>query len=77
MVLFLKTAMRIHVDAYLRTIVVLTGGKLTGIYFLQFTFFVTTYLHQGKKVSLLPPGDVNPGPVLSSWDCLRIVPIMQ
>jgi hypothetical protein len=37
-VLFLKTTMRIHLDAHIRTIVVLTGGKLTGIYFLQFTF---------------------------------------
>jgi hypothetical protein len=28
-------------------------------------YFVTTHLRQGKKVSLLPPGDVNLGPVLS------------
>jgi hypothetical protein len=28
-VLFFKTAMRIHLDAHIRTIVVLTGGKLT------------------------------------------------
>jgi hypothetical protein len=34
MILFLKTAVRIHLDAHIRTIVVLTGGKLTGIYFL-------------------------------------------
>jgi hypothetical protein len=33
-VLFSKTAVRIRVDAHIRTIVVLTGVKLTGIYFL-------------------------------------------
>jgi hypothetical protein len=37
-VLFLKTAERIRLDAHIRTIVVLTGGKLTKIYFLQFSF---------------------------------------
>jgi hypothetical protein len=37
-VLFSKTAVRIRLDANIRTIVVLTGGKLTEIYFLQFTF---------------------------------------
>jgi hypothetical protein len=34
MVLFLKTVVRICLDAHIRNIVVLTGGKLTGIYFL-------------------------------------------
>jgi hypothetical protein len=33
-VLFSKTVVRIRVDAHIRTIVVLTSGKLTGIYFL-------------------------------------------
>jgi hypothetical protein len=33
-VLFLKIAVKIYLDAYIRTIVVLTCGKLTGIYFL-------------------------------------------
>jgi hypothetical protein len=28
-------------------------------------FSVTTHLRQGKKVSILPPGDVNHGPVPS------------
>jgi hypothetical protein len=37
-VLFSKTAVRIRVDAHIMTIVVLTTDKLTGIYFLQFTF---------------------------------------
>jgi hypothetical protein len=27
---------RMHLNAHIRTIVVLTGGKLIGIYFLQF-----------------------------------------
>jgi hypothetical protein len=27
--------------------------------------FVMTHIGQGKKVSILPPGDVNPGPILS------------
>jgi hypothetical protein len=33
-VLYLKTTVRIRLDVHIRTIVVLTGGKLTGIYFL-------------------------------------------
>jgi hypothetical protein len=33
-VLFSKTAVRIRLDAHITTIVVLTGDKLTGIYFL-------------------------------------------
>jgi hypothetical protein len=33
-VLFSKTAVRIRLDAHIRTVVVSTGGKLTGIYFL-------------------------------------------
>jgi hypothetical protein len=37
-VLFSKTVVRICIDAHIRTIVVLTGGKLTAIYFLPFTF---------------------------------------
>jgi hypothetical protein len=34
MVLFLKTAVRIRLDAHIRTIVVLADVKLTGIYFM-------------------------------------------
>jgi hypothetical protein len=37
-VLFLKTTVGIRLDAHIRTIVVLTGGKLTGIYFLHLLF---------------------------------------
>jgi hypothetical protein len=36
---FLKTVVRIRLDASIRTIVVLTGGKLIGIYFLQLFFY--------------------------------------
>jgi hypothetical protein len=45
-----------------------------------FTFynllFVTTHLCQGKKVSILPPGDVNSRPVASSRGLLEAVPIV-
>jgi hypothetical protein len=54
-------------DGHIRTIVVLTGGKLTVIYFLYLLYaiyyFVTTHLRQGNKVSIIPSGDVNPGPI--------------
>jgi hypothetical protein len=63
-VLFLKTTVGIRLDAHVRTIVVLTGGRLIGIYFLHL-LSVTMHLRQGKKLSILPPGDVNPGPVPS------------
>jgi hypothetical protein len=33
MVFFLKTAVRIRLDAHIKTIVVLTSGKVKGIYF--------------------------------------------
>jgi hypothetical protein len=55
---------QIRLDAHIRTIVVLTGGKLTRIYVLHL-FSVTMHRRQGKKESILPPGDVNPGPVPS------------
>jgi hypothetical protein len=62
-VLFLKTVVRIRFNARIRTIVVLTGGKLTGIYLLYLLyaiyFFVMTHIRQGKKVSILVSGDVN------------------
>jgi hypothetical protein len=81
MVLFLKTAVRICLDAHIRTIVVLTGGKLTWIYFLYLLsviyFFVTTHLRQGKKVSILVPGDVNSSPVASRQDLLEAIPIVR
>jgi hypothetical protein len=64
-----KTTVRIRLEAHIRTIVVLTGGKLTGIYFLHLLsviyFFVTTHQRKCKNVSILPPGDVNLGPVPS------------
>jgi hypothetical protein len=53
MVIFLKTTVWIHLDA-----------RITGIYFL-YLLFVMTHRRQGKKVSILPSGDVNPRPVPS------------
>jgi hypothetical protein len=38
---------------------------------------VTTHLHQGKKLSILVPGDVNSGPVASRRGLLEAVPIMR
>jgi hypothetical protein len=61
---FWKPTVRIRLDAHIRTIVVLTGGKITGIYF-SHLLSVTTHRRQGKKVSILPPGNVNHGPVPS------------
>jgi uncharacterized protein (DUF58 family) len=72
---------RIRFNAYIRTIVVLTGSKLTRIYFLYLLsaiyFFVTTHLHQGKKVSILVPGDVNYVPIASRRGLLETVPIIR
>jgi hypothetical protein len=60
---------RIHFHAHIRTILVLTGGKLTEIYFVYLLsviyFLVTKHIRQDKKVSILSPGDVNPGPIPS------------
>jgi hypothetical protein len=66
---FLKPTVRIRLDAHIRTIVVLTGGKLTGIYFLHL-LSITMHRWQGKKVSILLSGDVNPRPVPSRWGLL-------
>jgi hypothetical protein len=78
-VLFSKTVVRIRLDAYIRTIVVLTGVKLTGIYLLYLLyaiyFSVMMHLRQGKKVSILVSGNVNSGPVASRRDLLEAVPI--
>jgi hypothetical protein len=66
MILFLKITERIRLDADIRTIVVLTGDKLTAIYFMYLFYAIhysiTTHLQNGKKVSILPPGDLNPRP---------------
>jgi hypothetical protein len=40
-------------------------------------FSVTTHLRQGKKVSILVPGDVNSGPVASRRGLLEAVPIVR
>jgi hypothetical protein len=72
---------RIRFYVRIRTIVVLTGGKLTGIYFLYLPsaiyFSVTTHLRQGKKVSILVPGDVDSGPIASRRGLLEVVPIVR
>jgi hypothetical protein len=69
---------RICFNARIRTIVVLTGGKLTGIYFPPLLsviyFFVMTHKRQGMKVSVLPPGDVNPRPIPSRRGLLEDSP---
>jgi hypothetical protein len=75
-VLFLKTTVRIRFNAHIRTIVVLTGGKLTGIYFL-YLLSTMTHLRQGKKVSILVSGDVNSGRVASRRGLLEAVPIVR
>jgi hypothetical protein len=71
---------RICFNARIRTIVVLTGGNLAGIYFLYLLsaiyFSVTTHLHQGKKVSILMQGDVDSVPVASRRGLLEAVPIV-
>jgi hypothetical protein len=66
---FQKFTVRKPLEAHIRTIVVLTCGNLTGIYFLHLLYTIyysiMTHLRQGKKVSFLPPSDVNLGPIPS------------
>jgi hypothetical protein len=69
---FWKHTVGIRLDAHIRTIVVLIGGKLTWIYF-PHLLSVTTHRRQGKKLSILSPGDVNPGPVPSRRSLLEDV----
>jgi hypothetical protein len=66
---------RIRFNARIRTIVVLIGGKLS-VFTSYNLLFATTHLRQGKKVSILVPGDVNSGPVASRRGLLEAVPIM-
>jgi hypothetical protein len=76
---------RIHLDVHIRTIVVLTGGNLTRFYFLQLLYaiyyYIMTHLRPGKKVSILPSGDVNPGPIPSRRglleDCMSIMRLVM
>jgi hypothetical protein len=42
-----------------------------------FYFSVTTHLRQGKKVSILVPGDVDSGPIASRRGLLKAVPIVR
>jgi hypothetical protein len=39
-------------------------------------FYVMTHLRQGNKVSILPSGDVNFGPIVSRRGLLEAVPIV-
>jgi hypothetical protein len=62
---FQKPTVRKHLDAHIRTIVVLIRGKLTGFYYLHLLYaiyyFVMMHLQKGKNVSILSSGDVNHG----------------
>jgi hypothetical protein len=49
---------------------------LISVFTLCNLFSVTTYLRQGKKVSILPPGNVNSGPVASRRGLLEAVPVV-
>jgi hypothetical protein len=68
----------IRLDTHTRTIVVLTGDKLTRVYFLYLLYAIyysiTTHLRYVKKVSILPLGDVNPGPIPSRRGLLEDSP---
>jgi hypothetical protein len=79
--IFLKTYGEDTRNARIRTIVVLTCGKLTGIYFMYLLyaiyFSVTMHLRQGKKVSILVPGDVDFSLVASRRGLLEAVPIVR
>jgi hypothetical protein len=68
--------LRIRFNAHIMTIVVLTGGKLTEIYFL-YLLFAMMHLRQGKKVSILVSGDVNSGLIASRRGLLETVPIVR
>jgi hypothetical protein len=76
--IFSKTTVRICLDAHIRIIVVLTGGKLIRIYFLYLLhaiyFSVTTHLCPGKKISILPLADAKLRPVLSRRGLLEDSP---
>jgi hypothetical protein len=77
-ILFSKATVRIRLDTHIRTIVVLTYGKLKGIYFvpLLHAIYISVMTHQrwGKKVSILSLGDVNSRLVLSRWGLLEDSP---
>jgi hypothetical protein len=77
-VIFVKPTVRKRLDAHIRTIVVLTGGKLTENYFLHLLYAiyysVTTHLRQAKKVGFLLSGDVNSELVPSRQDLLEDSP---
>jgi hypothetical protein len=65
-------------EVHIRVVVVLTGVKLTVIYFLHllyiFYYSVTTHIRKGKKVSILPLGDVSLGSIPSKRGLLQDSP---
>jgi hypothetical protein len=73
---FQKATVRIRLYTHIRTIAVLTGGKLIRFYFLYLLsaiyFSVTMHRQKGNKVNILKPGDVNPRPD-PSRRCMSIV----
>jgi hypothetical protein len=50
---------------------------LLSVFTFRILLSVTTHLRQGKRVSILPPGDMNPGPVASWRGLLEAVPIVR
>jgi hypothetical protein len=80
MIQFSKTVVRIRLDTHIKTIVVLTGGKLIGNYFLYllFAIYFSLMMHRqkGKKLSIISPGDVNPGPIPSRRGLLEDNPYL-
>jgi hypothetical protein len=64
---------RICIDANIRTIIVLIGDKLTWIYF-PHLLFIMTHQRQGKKIIILPLGDVDLGPIPSRRGLLEDSP---
>jgi hypothetical protein len=53
-----------------------TNRGLLSVFAFCNLLFAMTHLHQGKKVSVLMPGDVNSGPIASRQGLLEAVPIM-
>jgi hypothetical protein len=78
---FWKTTVRICLDVHIRTIVVLTDSKLTGIYFLcllyAIYFSVMTHQWKGKMVSLYRRVMWILDPSPQDEVCLRTISIMR
>jgi hypothetical protein len=48
--------------------------ELLSVFTFRNLLYVTTHLRQDKKVSILPPGDMNPGPIPSRQDLFEDSP---